>query len=49
MEFHVGCLCVLVLFLGALLDEVAMERTALACHFSLDLLCDKTSSLSTSL
>ena len=32
--------------LGALLDEVAMGRIALACHFSLDPLCDKTSSLS---
>ena len=31
--------------LGALLDEVAMGRIALACHFSPDLLCDKTSSL----
>ena len=31
--------------LGALHDEVAMVRVALACHFSLDLLCDKTSSL----
>ena len=31
--------------LGALLDEVAMERSALACHFSLDLLCDRTFSL----
>ena len=31
--------------LGALLDEVAMGRVALACHFSLDLLCDKTSGL----
>ena len=31
--------------LGALLDEVAMGRLALACHFSLDLLCDTTSSL----
>ena len=31
--------------LGALLDEVAMGRIALACHFSLDPMCDKTSSL----
>ena len=31
--------------LGALLDEVAMGRFALACHFSLDPVCDKTSSL----
>ena len=31
--------------LGALVDEVAMGRIALACHFSLDLLRDKTSSL----
>ena len=31
--------------LGALLDEVAMGRIPLACHFSLDVLCDKTSSL----
>ena len=31
--------------LGALLDEAAMGRIALACHSSLDLLCDKTSSL----
>ena len=31
--------------LGALLDEAAMGRIALACRFSLDLLCDKTSSL----
>ena len=31
--------------LGALLDEVAMGRIALACHFSLDVLCDKSSSL----
>ena len=31
--------------LGALLDEVAMRRIALTCHFSLDQLCDKTSSL----
>ena len=31
--------------LGAFLDEVAMRKIALACHFSLDLLCDKTSSL----
>ena len=31
--------------LEALLDEVAMGRIALACHFSLDVLCDKTSSL----
>ena len=29
----------------ALLDEVDMGRIALACHFSLDVLCDKTSSL----
>ena len=28
--------------LGALLDEVVMGRIALTCHFSLDLLCDKT-------
>ena len=28
--------------LGTLLDEVAMGRIALACHFSLDMLCDKT-------
>ena len=31
--------------LGALLDEVAMGRIALACHFSLDVSCDKSSSL----
>ena len=32
--------------LGALLDGVVVERiVALTCHFSLDLLCDKTSSL----
>ena len=31
--------------LGALLDEVAVGRIAVACHFSLDLLCGKTSSL----
>ena len=31
--------------LGALLDDAAMGRIALACHFSLDLLCDKTFSL----
>ena len=31
--------------LGALLDDVAIWRIALACHYSLDLLCDKTSSL----
>ena len=31
--------------LGALLDEVAMGRIALVCHFSLDVLCDKSSSL----
>ena len=29
----------------ALLDEVDMGRIPLACHFSLDVLCDKTSSL----
>ena len=29
----------------ALLDEVDIGRIALACHFSLDVLCDKTSSL----
>ena len=28
-----------------LFDEVGMGRIALACHFSLDILCDKTSSL----
>ena len=31
--------------LQALLDEVDMGRIALSCHFSLDVLCDKTSSL----
>ena len=31
--------------LGALLDDAAMGRIALASQFSLDLLCDKTSSL----
>ena len=31
--------------LGAFLDEVALGNIALACNFSLDLLCDKTSSL----
>ena len=31
--------------LEALLDEVDMGRVALACHFSLDVLSDKTSSL----
>ena len=29
----------------ALLDEVDMGGSALSCHFSLDVLCDKTSSL----
>ena len=36
-EFGVG--------MEALLDEVDMGRIALACHSSLDILCDKTSSL----
>ena len=31
--------------LEALLDEIDMGRIALACHFSMDLLCYKTSSL----
>ena len=31
--------------LGALLDKVATGRIALACHFSLDVLCDKSYSL----
>ena len=29
----------------AYLDEVDMGRIALSCHFTLDVLCDKTSSL----
>ena len=29
----------------ALFDEVDMGRTSLSCHLSLDVLCDKTSSL----
>ena len=32
--------------LGALLDEVAMEKIDLTCRFSFDLLCDETSSMS---
>ena len=31
--------------LEALFDEVDMGRIALACHFFLDVLCDKTSTL----
>ena len=36
---HIG------VFMEAYLDEVDMGRIALSCHFSLNVLCDKTSSL----
>ena len=38
-HFEVGVVLVV------LLDEITMDRIALACHFSLDVLCDKSSSL----
>ena len=47
MESHVASLChfEVDVAMEALSDEVDMGRSALACQFSLDVLCDKTSSL----